>query len=130
MLGLSALTVIGAITACVVFITTISLIAAVLWSQLRKNTQQIVRDENQDLRNRVDTLEDKLDEAVAREEECQRRLSELEASNEVMRDLVTGANSVTAVAELATTLAFNHAEVMERLTKVEKGLARRVAPRR
>lgn len=87
---------------------------AVLFSQLRRNTTQIVREENQDLRDRLRTVEQL-------EEECKERLTKAETTIQVVSDMVTGAS---AVAELATLVAFNHDEMLRRLDRLDERMER------
>lgn len=83
-------------------------VIAVLFTQFRKNTMAILREENADLRLRLTTVE-------KHEKECKLRLAELETTTRHMADMLTGA---AAVAELATTVAFNHNDLLKRLEKL------------
>lgn len=114
MTALTGTAVLGLVGGLLTVLTTIALAIAVLWSQLRRNTTAIIREENEDLRNRLRTVEQL-------EESCKERLSELEATTSVLKDMVTG---TSAVAELATAVAFNHAEILRRLDHIESGGSR------
>lgn len=90
-------------------------VIAVLFSQLRRNTTSIVREENNDLRLRLETVE-------KRENECKERLAALETTTKHVVDMLSGAAAVTA---LETTVAFQHNEVLERLKAIDARMARR-----
>lgn len=101
-------------------------VIAVLFSQLRKNTTQIVRDENADLRERLVTVEGQVVAAEKREENCKERLTDLETTSRHLADMLTGAS---AVADLATLVAFHHDEqaaalrrVLDKLDSLEQNL--------
>lgn len=109
------MTIIGFISAVLGLAALVGAAIAVLFSQLRKNTTQIVREENEDLRKRLVTVE-------SAEEQCKDRLAKQEATTQVLSDMVTGAS---AVSDLAAVVTANHAEILKRLEAIDGRLARR-----
>lgn len=85
-------------------------VIAVLFSQLRRNTTALVREENEDLRKRLDTV-------IVAEKECSVRLAKQEATTKILSDLVTG---TTAVKELSMIVTANHEAIVTRLDKMGK----------
>src|SRR5687767_9818972 len=80
-----------------------------LFSVFKEKTQDLLRKENADAYRRIETLEAMVKETAAREEECNRRLGELELTSKHMAGMLTGAS---AVGELATMVALNHDETL------------------
>lgn len=100
-------------------------VIAVMLSQLRRNTTSIVREENEDLRQRLASVE-------AQEKECKEalatqaaahgeRMAKAEATMKVLSDMVTGAS---AVVELTTVVSTNHSETLNRLAAIDQRLAK------
>lgn len=109
MIALSAFALVSLVSAVIGLAILLGGAVAVLFSQLKKNTNQIIRDENDDLTRRLKTVETK-------EEECKERLSKQEATTKVLTDMVTG---TTAVADLSTVVAGYHAELVNRLDALD-----------
>jgi|GEM_PF-4379103 hypothetical protein len=65
---------------------------AVLLTAGARESLRLLRDDRDDLRGRIATLEDK-------ENNCQVRLGKLEAENAVLRDVVTGQSAIAALSE-------------------------------
>ena len=113
--GSAILSVAGAVLGLAVLLGGV---IAVLFSQLRRNTTAIVREENEDLRNRLRTVE-------MLEETCKERLASQEATTQVLSDMVTGAS---AVSELGALVGSNHEDVIRRLDTIDAWLAGRAQP--
>lgn len=78
---------------------------SVLLAGRSKGTIDVLKADNDALRDRMDTLE-------AIEDACQKRLDELERTNVILTETVTSAAKVAA---LETRLDEHHAEVVRRL---------------
>lgn len=78
---------------------------AVLITGRTKGTIQVLKDDNEALNGRVKTLE-------TTEQECQKRLTAIEAQNAALTEVVTSAAKVDALSEL---VHVHHAEVLRRL---------------
>lgn len=106
MLSLTGSEAIGLVTAVLMLASLMAGVIAVLFSQLKKNTNQIIRDENADLRSRLTTVEKERD-----------ALKERVAAMEGALAVVTGN---TAVAELRGALEGYHEELSRRLDNLFK----------
>ena len=80
---------------------------AVLLTAGTRETLRLLRDDRDDLRARVSTLE-------GRENDCQTRLAKLEAENGVLRDLVTGQS---AIAALGAQIEAQYQDLLRRLAR-------------
>ncbi len=108
-------------------------VLAVVYVYFRRNVTQLVRDENQDQRHRIDTLSEaekrcqqelrqERDDRLAAEAAWAERMAKAEGTMQTLSDMVTGAS---AVSELTTVVSFNHDEVLKRLDSLDRRLARR-----
>lgn len=88
---------------------------AVLFFFSKKNTQDFVRQENVDVKARLETVEKAVVEAKAAEAACQVRLVKAEATIATLTEVFSGNN---AVIELKALVDTNHQVVMAKLEEL------------
>lgn len=113
-LAISGGDVLAFVGATLALAITLGGVLAVVFTYLKKTTKDIVREDRDDLQKRLHTVEEA-------EKQCNERLVSLESTTQHMADMLSGA---AAVAELATTVAFNHDEILRRLDALNARLAR------
>lgn len=108
MLALSGTAVVGLIGGALALAIALAGAVAVLVAYFRKSTRDILREDLNDVKGRLQTVE-------SSEKNCKERLARAESTIKTLTDVVTGAS---AVAELKQIVDHNHNSIMAKLDQL------------
>lgn len=110
MLAISGVAVLGLIGTAIGVATALGIAIAILFANFKKTNKDILRQDLQDVKARLVTVE-------TAEKNCNERLARAESTIQTLTDVVTGAS---AVAELKEIVDNNHQSIMAKLDSLSR----------
>lgn len=113
MLAFTAMNLVAIVSGVVGLAILLGGAAAIGYTHFRKTARDVLRQENEDVNKRLDSVEKS-------EQQCQLRLAKAESTIQTLTDVFSGHNSVV---ELKAVVNDNHQTVIEKLDELRRQIA-------